>query len=115
MPIYRIAKDDDKEAQSRIAKIFENDADGMIILEKNVHVTTDKYNIKYIDDTGNKYIVLGRRERNKTYKRHRVNVGLLHIIDYRVNNIMHIMKFINIMIVFNVLMSFLQIHFYTKL
>ena len=96
MSIYRITNDDDynEDAMTQAFKIFEKDADGMIILEKGVDMITDGYTIKYTDDKGNKYIVIGRRERNKLYKRQRLNIGLLHVIDYRVNMIMYSVKYL---------------------
>ena len=127
MSIYRIKKEanEDNEEEyeydvkTKITEYFDNNPDGMIILEKGVHISTDKYiilfflshknNIKFIDEKGEKYITLGRRERNKTYKRQRVNVGLLHVIDYRVDNILNIIKIMNIMIVVNVILGFINI------
>ena len=107
MSIYRIKKEDN-DPKTTIEKYFDNDPDGMIIIEKDVHISADKYNIKYIDKD-EKYIILGRRERNKQYKRQRINVGLLNVIDYRVNNIKHSIRILNILIVFNILLVFCNI------
>ena len=98
MSVYRIKNDDNDDnddndkIKTKIDDIFENDVDGMIIVENGVNIRTDGYTVKYIDEQGDKYIVIGRRERNKLYKRQRINMGLLHVIDYRVNTIMNSIK-----------------------